>query len=197
MEFKFCENIKRCLAVTLLILIAAFSSCYDNDERYPFSEKELDFVTYKEGQNLKFIDTIGITHTLIQNDYEREFNELVGLYGGIGFYEEYEVEYVRQGNNGIWLQVDLESFQSRLNIQLWDYQVNRIADPSNSNSEPLEINYKSLMIDGNKYNNVYSLKATKKWASKNSTDTATLFWNREYGAIQLLFPNGKVVNRVE
>ncbi|MEX2336410.1 MAG: hypothetical protein WD555_03970 [Fulvivirga sp.] len=175
----------------------SLSSCFNDSQYYPFSEKELDFVSYEEGQTLKFIDTSGITHILMQNKYKHKFDEVIGIYGSYGYSEEYEVSYTMQNSATTWHNVYLATgLQSILNIDLWGFGIYTMADPPGT-PRPLEVSYASLTIADKTYVNVYAFKASKQYGPQNTRDTATLFWNREYGAIQLLFPNGKTITRVD
>ncbi len=53
----------------------------------------------------------------------------------------------------------------------------------------------SIVINGMAYNNVYSIKVYKQNPQFNSNDSATLYSNKQFGIIQLLFPDGKRIVR--
>ena len=84
---------KHLYVVTLAIIVLA--GCKKDKVVYKsFSEKELEFVSYVSGQELKIIDSNGATHVLEQSLYRREFREFVGLFGKTSdFQEKYEVGF--------------------------------------------------------------------------------------------------------
>ena len=55
----------------------------------------------------------------------------------------------------------------------------------------------NMMINATNYQNVYRLKAYKNGLEVNNTDTATIYWNKQFGFIQLTFPNGKAFTRTD
>ena len=173
-----------------IIGVTLFSSCKKKKTYLNFTDKQLVFVNYSKGQNLKFIDTTSVLQTLIQDKYRREFHELVGLYGKTGaLTEEYEVLY-RANNGSLGLQISMDALNSSLSLEIASYW-NHIA----MNPDSLQPAIPFLTINGKTYNDVYLLKMYKNAQYINSSDTATLFHNKEYGVIQLLFPDGKVIVR--
>jgi hypothetical protein len=170
-----------------------FLSCKKEKSNLHFTEKQLVFVNYSKGQNLKFIDTTSVLQTLTQESYRREFREQVGLYGKTGaLTEEYEVLYRAENNGGIGFHIDVDALNRSLSLEIDSYW-NHIA----LNLDSLQPTISSLTINGKTYNDVYLLKMYKNAQYINSTDTATLFHNKEYGIIQLLFPNGKRIIRAD
>lgn len=168
-------------------------SCKKEKSYLKFTEKQLVFVNYTEGQNLKFIDTASVVHTLVQYKYLRSFHEHIGIYGKTGaFTEEYEAYYSAQNNGDIDLSVILNSKSlPPLEISFASYAT--FATP-----DSITYTFPSLTINGKTYNEVYTLKMYKDGRyNTNPNDTATLFHNKEFGVIQLLFPNGKKIVRVD
>ena len=176
-----------------IISTTLFSSCKKEKSYLHFTDKQLVFVNYSKGQNLKFIDTTSVLQTLIQDKYRREFHEQVGLYGKTGaLTEEYEVLYRAENNGSLDLQINVDALNRSLSLEIVSYW-NHIA----LNPDSLQPTIPSLTINGKTYNDVYSLKMFKNAQYINNTDTATLFQNKEYGVIQLLFPNGKRIIRAD
>lgn len=178
-----------------IMFLLLLTACFSKKDNYPFSETELDFLAYDEGQNLSFIDTSGVTHALLQHEYKRDFYEVIGILGSQGFYERYKLAYRPANENQPVLRLSLESHMSELNIDFFGYTINALVDPPFSHPS-LAIIHESIAINGNSYEDVYTLTATR-YPEINKADTATLFWNKEYGILQLLLPNGKSVTRVD
>ena len=181
-------------AVLIIGIIATvLFSCKKDKSYLRFTEKELVFVNYSKGQNLKFVDTALALQTLIQNQYRREFREQVGLYGRTGgLTEEYEVSYHVQNSDNLTLHVKVDALDRSLSLEMASYW-NHVA----VNPDSLQPTIPSLTISGKLYNDVYSLKMYKNAQYINNNDTATLFHNKQYGVIQLLFPNGKRIIRAD
>jgi hypothetical protein len=174
-----------------IIGVTLFSSCKKKKTYLNFTDKQLVFVNYSKGQNLKFIDTTSVLQTLIQYKYKREFHEQVGLYGKTGaFTEEYEVLYRAENNGSLDLQISVDALNRSLSLEIVSYW-NHIA----INPDSLQPTIPSLTINGKTYNDIYLLKMYKNAQYINSSDTATLFHNKQYGVIQLLFPDGKKIVR--
>lgn len=173
--------------------ILTLASCKKDKIYNSFSSKELHFVSYTEGQSLKFIDTNLITYSLTQNVFLREFDEQIGLYGRTGFFSEnYEVSYSSNGSTlafGFNISLSTRSIPS-LHINFCDYGLYAAPD-----SILTTIN--SIVINGITYKNVYTIKGYKNEQYLNNNDTAILYHNKQYGIIQLLFPNGKRIVRTE
>ena len=170
-------------------------SCSKQNNYHPFSDKELSFVSYSSGQTIRFVDTNNIVHTLTQKAFKREYHEFIGIYGSTGdFHESFSVQYSSSidpdlgffiGLNGKFYPYTL----GNLNINFSNFIVDELVDSLNSLSA-------AISIAGNAYSNVYSLKAYKNGRTFTNIDTATIFYNRQYGIIQLLLPNGKSCTRV-
>lgn len=200
--FKYPNNAKPCSlyatimkAVLIIGIVSAtlFLSCKKEKSYLHFTDKQLVFVNYSKGQNLKFIDTTSVLQTLKQEKYRREFRDQVGLYGKTGLLtEEYEVLYRAENNGSLGLQIDVDARNRSLSLEIESYW-NHIA----LNPDSLQPAFSSLSINGKAYNDVYALKMYKNAQYVNSTDTTTLFHNKEYGVIQLLFPNGKKIVRAD
>ncbi|MBL7741785.1 MAG: hypothetical protein JNK14_21375 [Chitinophagaceae bacterium] len=178
--------------VAILLLL---SSCKKEKTYRPFSEKELDFVNYSPGQLIRFSDTNNVIHTFIQDTLRREFREFIGIYGRTNnLHETYWVLYYSPVESSLGFSVGVSgkfipyNF-GELNINFCGYIVEAIIDS-------LKPPTPALIIGGSTYVNVHTLKVYKYGSFPNNTDTATLHYNRQYGAIQLLLPGGKAVTRV-
>jgi hypothetical protein len=160
-------------------------------ERYlHFTEKQLVFVNYIEGQSIKFIDTAAVVQTLVQKAYERKFSESIGIAGKTGnFTEEYKVNYYASYNSDLDLYINMKG--PLLELSFASYGATYAFPDS------LTYTYPTLTINGKEYNEVYILKLIKNRPTINKNDTATLFHNKEFGVIQLLFPNGKKIVRID
>lgn len=180
---------KHIIYLTVIILILA--SCKKDKHYFKFSDKELDFINYLKGQNIKFIDTRNNTFSLIQTSFVRDFHELISVTGRTGtFLEYYEISYSTKGSAVAYgLEISLNKSRPSLYIKFNNYGLFVTPD-----SLPT-IN--SIKIDGVTYENVYTITTYKNDQFNNNTDTATLFSNREYGIIQLVFPNGKKIVRTD
>lgn len=179
--------------------ILSLASCLsaNDDDMNPLSGNELDFVSYEQGETIKLEDTTGFVHQMDQSAYGNKFTQRTGWWGSVGFYETYRVRFTSTDSAHFYLAVDVDAHSSYLYVRLSGYTAEIIVEPRSSNVEPLQKNYDTYIIDGKSYNDVYTLKMFKAFESKDSPDTAKLFWNREYGAIQLLFPDGKTIIRVD
>src|SRR5687767_2726947 len=163
-----------------IISATLFLSCKKEKSYLHFTDKQLIFVNYSKDQTLKFIDTTSVLQTLIQESYQREFRKQVGLYGETGaLTEEYEVLYRAENNGSLGFQVHVDALNRSLSLEIESYW-NHIA----LNPDSLRPAASSLTINGKTYNDVYLLTMYKNAQYVNSTDTATLFHNREYGIIQ-------------
>ena len=170
-----------------------FFSCKKRSTYLRFSEKQLDFVNYSEGQIIKFIDTASTLQILKQNQYRRYFHEQIGILGRTGiFTEEYEVAYRAENNGGLGLQISVSALGRSLYVEIESYW-NFYAIVLDS----LQSTIPSLSVNGKIYRNVYPIKMYKHAQYIDNSDTATLFSNREYGIIQLVFPNGKKIVRAD
>jgi hypothetical protein len=167
-------------------------SCKKEKTRLSFNDKQLAFVNYSKGQVLKFMDTASVLQTLEQSQFRRGFHEQIGFYGKTGnLIEEYEVSYYPAANGTVNLYVSLDASQApSLNLTFASYQT--IARP-----DSLNYAFSTLPVNGKVYTDVYTLKMYKDGHYINNNDTATLFHNRQFGVIQLLFPNGKKIVRVD
>lgn len=168
------------------------TSCKKDKHYFKFSSKELDFVSYSEGQNIKFIDTNFIIYSLIQKAFVRNFHEQIGITGKTGnFIENYETSYISEGSVlAFGFSVSLNAgARPSLYINFNSYGVYATPDSLST------IN--SIVISGVTYKNVYTIKAYKNDQFTNNNDTVTLYTNKEYGIIQLVFPNGKKIVRTK
>lgn len=179
------------ILITGLIGVIVFSSCTKKNYLY-FSEKQLVFVNYSKGQDLKFVDTASLLQTLSQNEYHRDFREQLGVLGKTGnFIEEYEVGYRAQNNGSLGLHISV-SANSSVSLEFASYSSNLLMSP-----DSLQSTIPSMAINGKTYTDIYMLKMYKNYQDINNSDTATLFHNKEYGVIQLLFADGKKIMRVD
>jgi hypothetical protein len=179
---------KRLLILSITGLI--FFSCKKEKIYHSFNEKQLVFVNYSKGQNLKFIDTSLVVQTIQQFQFHRDFREQVGLYGKTGVLsEEYEVVY-SPGNSDLDLHISLMAQVPVLDVTFASYRISQRLDS-------LNFTFPSITINGKSYSEVYTLKVYKNGQYINNNDTATLFHNKQFGVIQLLFPNGKKIIRTD
>lgn len=181
--------------IKIIPILFFLFSCTKKNTYQSFSEKELDFVSYSTKQTIRLIDTNNTVRTLIQDTLERKFREFLGFYGRThNFHESYSVRYfsITPGPS-LGFSIDLSGkfypyALGELNIFFNDYIIVAIVDS-------LRPAAPALTISGTTYSNVYSLKAYKFGGTPNNTDTATMYYNRQYGIIQFLFPNGKSFTR--
>jgi len=172
------------------IIALTLFSCKKDKTYQPFAEKQLVFVNYTKDQSLKFIDTTSAIQTLTQNQFRREYREEIGLYGRTGkLFEEYEVSYYPPNNGDIDLQVTTVANLPFVDLVFASYRTSARLDS-------LSYTFPTLTINGKEYAEVYKLKVYK-YGQPINNDTATLFHNKQYGFIQLLFPNGKKIVRVD
>jgi hypothetical protein len=180
-----------------IFFVIIFGSCKKGKVVYnSFTEKELDFVSYVEGQELKIIDSIGAPHILGQSLYNREFKKLGrGWFDWTSkFQEQYEVGFNSVSNS------PLISIRLYLYSEFHGYTPGQIAIAVNNYSafsfpSKLTPPANNVVINSINYQNVYRLKAYKDGIEVNNTDTASIYWNKQYGFIQLSFPNGKAFTR--
>ena len=201
-------NLEKIMTILLFVtvVLTIFSSC-KKEKYYRFSPKELDFVNYSEGQDLNYLDTNLNRRALIQVTYKRDFHERYGmLIRTREFFETYEVLYhAGTSRYAMGFSIALDKEDKTLDIDFDGYEV--FANP-----DSLYPSVSSVSINGVSYSNVYKLKAYNRSGSAagtygkflwvngelvKNTDTATLFHNKQYGVIQLLFPNGKRVLRID
>lgn len=181
-------------AVIIIATLSAtfFVSCRKKKYLH-FTDKQLVFVNYAKYQHLKFFDTTSVLQTLVQQSYRREFHEQVGIYGKTGeLTEEYEVLYRAENNGSLGFQVGVDVLSPSLTLEIDSYWNHITLNP-----DSLQPAFSSLTINGKTYNDVYVLTMYKDAQYVNSVDTATLFHNKQYGIIQLLFPNGKKIIRAD
>lgn len=157
--------------ITATIFIIA--SCKKDKHYLKFSSKELDFVNYSQGQNIKFIDTNFITYSLIQNSFVRDFHEQIGITGKTGnFIENYETSYSSEGSAlafGFNVSLDAGTRPS-LYVNFNSYGLYATQDSLTTIS--------SIVINGVTYKDVYVIKAYKNDQFINNSDTATLYNNK-------------------
>ena len=69
-------------------------SCTRDKTYQTFTEKELDFVNYSQGQTVRMIDTNNTMLSFVQDTIKREFREFIGVYGKTqNFHELFWVQY--------------------------------------------------------------------------------------------------------
>ena len=84
------------------------ASCHKRRDT-PFSEKELDFVSYGPDQKqIKFLDSTGTVNTLYQTSYDRSFKEVSGWFTTNEFHETYTVYYQSRDTNTLRRNESLE-----------------------------------------------------------------------------------------
>ena len=168
----------------------AFSAC-KKDRYYEFSGKELDFVNYNEGQVIKFIDTTSVTYTLKQSAFRRDFFEVVSILVGTGdFMEQYQVSYVPTVGNSLFLGISHDKNSKTIDVDFCNYSVA-------ANKDSLFQGFPEITINGVRYTNAYAIKVYKNEPLGGNSDTATLYPNRQYGVLQLMFPDGKRIVRTD
>lgn len=180
----------------LFICLAVVFSCKkDKSGRQSFNEKELDFVSYTQGQAIKLIDSNNSFHLLNQNQYLRDFAPIASIFGSSQrFYEKYEVSFTSSTAPSL-IVVDVRLYGKYEPYQPGTILINAcnyIAYTSVDSLKPIN----SLVVNGKNYLKVYPIKSSKDGIF-NSSDTATIFWNKEFGLIQLLFPTGKSISRTD
>ena len=169
-------------------------SCTRDKTYQSFTEKELDFVNYSQGQTVRMIDTNNTMLSFVQDTIKREFREFIGVYGKTqNFHELFWVQYSSNINPPLGFSVSVSGkfypyALGELGIRFENYLINVIVDS-------LKPPTPTLTIAGTTYSNVYSLKAYKYGSSPNNIDTARMYYNKQYGIIQFLFPDGKYIIR--
>jgi hypothetical protein len=177
--------------ILILTLIAAsFAACKKGKSREYFNEKGLIFVAYDKGEKVKFIDTGNYVNTLTQFSYKRDFRfrEGIALWGGVGpRYEEYLADYGDYSYGGLRVSVSAPDKYSIKIDGYWAEGYGNLPSPIGS-----------LTVNGKTYSNVYPLVVLKAGTVTGSpVQQAILYWNKEHGAIQLLYPSGKAMVRVD
>jgi hypothetical protein len=182
------------IILTFLIVLLILTSCKKQKFYQPLTGKALDFVSYTAGQSIKLIDTNNVTHTLLEDTVVKEYYQIMGITGSTGqYYEIYQAQfYVPNQPIGILVNVEAKLYppiQGTVRINMCGYAVEKLTD-----SLPPTIPV--MTINGTDYFNVYSFKASYFTAPPFTNDTARLYFNKEHGAIQLLFPGGKSITRI-
>ncbi|MFC6996192.1 hypothetical protein [Rufibacter roseus] len=183
--------LKVCKVIIAFVLLGLCSCITPPADYNKFTEGELDFVSYHEGQSIKFIDTNNVVGIYKQTEYERYFYEFNGMMGPTNtFQEKYRVTFSGAGYLFVALGAEVISYPGAggLNIQFNNYTV--------SGSAVFSPRLSSKVINGITYKDVYSIRAFKP-GTPYLSDTATMYYNREHGVIQLLFPNGKSITRID
>ena len=174
----------------LTVLLVAFAGCKKDIHIFPFDSRQSDFANYSRGQVLKFIDTASSQKTLNQIIYNRDFWRPNGdAKRSITEFERYTAMYE---SNDKTLSIDLYTEANApkpVFIRVNHYFAKFL-------STEVDHAYSTININGVSYSNVYKIKMIKM-SSPDASDTATLFHNREYGVIQVLFPNGKAITRID
>src|SRR5262245_42959734 len=133
--------------ITCGLLCFSIISCKKDKTYLSFTPKQLDFVNYTNGQNLKFTDTTATIQTLQQTQYRREFHEQVGLYGKTGVLsEEYEVTYQSQSSSDLYLFINVAANIPFPSINFASYHAVAKLDS-------LNYSLASININGKVYNN--------------------------------------------
>jgi len=160
---------------------------------FRFTEKQLVFVNYEKDQVLKFIDSSLNIQTIEQYQFRRDFREELWFYGGTGkFYEQYEVSFRPRGNGDLFFNIRLQrELLCSLDIAFFTYSTRDVC--IDSLPDPIT----SITINGKTYTNVYLLKMYSDNNFPNTNDTATLYHNKQFGVIQLLFPDRKKIVRID
>lgn len=169
------------------LLATSLAACNKKKNWRYFNEDGLVFVSYEKAEKLKFQDTANYIHSLTQYSYARDFKfiNVNAIYGGIGpKAENYLADY---GFHGIGLTVRVKA-PDIYSIEMANYHV----EGHGKLPSPLS----SITVNGRTYSDVYPLIA-QKWVSATPAPQAILYWNKEYGVIQLLFPSGKAIVRVD
>ena len=163
------------------------------EEYLRFTEKQSIFVNYEKDQVLKFIDSSLNIQTLEQTKFRRDFHETRTLYGGTGnFYEQYEVSYRPRDNGDLFFNVKVQrEFACSLDITFFTFNTRDVCIDS------LPAPIPSISINGKTYTDVYLVKMYGGSNFPNSIDTATLYHNKQFGVIQLLFRDGKKIVRTD
>jgi hypothetical protein len=179
------------MAVALLVLVG-FSSCDEDEEKIRFTEKELGFVSYEKNEDFKVIDTSGVVQKLKQKEYSRRFHETSGFL--IYNQETYRVSYLSDGAKAISLSLYVSA-------QIDDYRggdlaIRMLGMVAFAQPNSLPAPTASIAVNGTEYKNVHVVKAQPAFTTVPWPE-ATIFWNREYGFIQLVLPNGKSITRID
>lgn len=178
--------------IIVLLITVGFSSC-DKKKYFPFSEKELEFAAYAEGQKIRFIDTSHVLNELEQTHYSRIYIDFPGLFV-TDFIEKYYVEYSPVLSRTVPLSLELygkgPDNGGGVLLRFFGYY-------SSANPDSLAAANAPVTINGRNYVGVYSLKAYKQGPGFAKTDSAIIFFNKQYGVIQMLLPNGKSITRVD
>ncbi len=183
----------------IALLIIGFTSCKKEKTIYNyFTEKELDFVSYADGQDLKIIDSAGVTHELWQSLYNREFSKLRNGWFDrtTKFREQYEVGF-NSVTNSPFLSIRLYLYSEFLGYTPGQIAIAVNEYKSDTQARSLSAPASEITINAVNYKNVYRFKAYKDGIRVNNADTATIYWNKQNGFIQLLFPNGKAFTRTD
>jgi hypothetical protein len=173
----------------IALIVTALSACFKKKTYHAITEEALAFVSYKQEQTLKFTDTNNLPVTLPQEDYSREFHQQISIYGGTGhFTEEYSVSYYAHDFSSPLIDLSLRVTGASFSIIMCSYLAS--GEAKKITAVP------SLTINGKTYSNVYSIAMQAMYGAPPHPQ-AILYWNKEYGAIQLLFPSGKAVTRID
>ena len=185
--------------LSIVLLVIGLASCRKEKTIYNyFTEKELDFVSYADGQDIKIIHSTGVTHVLWQSLYKREFSKLrKGWFDRTAkFQEQYEVGF-NSATNSPFLSIRLYLYSEFLSYTPGQIAISVNEYKSNTQARSLNAPASEITINTVNYKNVYRFKAYKNGITVNNADTATIYWNKQNGFIQLLFPDGKSVTRMD
>ena len=177
-------------AVIICLLFMTIISCRKK-KNIPFTDKELEFVSYTPDQKqIKFIDSTGAISTLFQTYYDRSFRVVSGLFNTSDYYESYEVSYTSRDTTGQirngQLIISLNGFSSYTpaNLDLYFYDYSGAFKP-----DSLYKDTRTFSINNKNYTDVYKLKMRN--------DSTIVYYNKQYGLIQMVYKNGKTITRTE
>lgn len=174
--------------IIAMLFVTAVAAC-NKDRNNVYIEEELRiFLSYEKFESAKFLDTFNYTHTLKQLDYQLEFKRppSANPYGlSIKKYERYLADY---GFHELNFSVRVQAPNS-FDIVMYGYRIGlgAIIPP------PLA----SVTVNGKTYTNVYPFVALNYISNTVPPAQAIMYWNKEYGLIQLLFPSGKAIVRLD
>jgi len=179
----------------ILLLLLGLYSC-DNKRYYEFTAEEAEFMAYEKGQIIKFKDTSDVTHIMEQTKHLIGYFEDNHIFG-TDFIKEYEVTYQSISDpsfiHAVVVGADHSKFSGGVNVRLGEYQA-----PDPYSTTTLSLPTLKETINGKEYTKVHKLKAIR-WRGYRPplSDTATMYFNKEYGLLKVLFPSGKSITRVD
>ena len=195
------KDMKTKILFTIIILSALVSSCVRGKEvgRCDLSEAQINVIPYKKGQVISFIDSLGQIIDLTVTKYELAWGKTE--YGGSGFHEDYiktreatvtlelEPNYLINFRLSPYACVNNKGDYCMLSIYLFQFgsQFNFFFDIEGNFLFVTTRYYDSLEINGKVY---YDVKETyhnrNDYATSPPYKTMQLFYNKEYGILQIL-----------